>query len=286
MGNQNQPEHFEKKEIKEKDDLNRFLSSYRIIKTLEENKSRKIMLVNNIKNGKLYKFGEFIFKTKKNKSDIDRDIKNLQKIKSKYTFHIHDFFIGQTKDEEKAVYLVMDFFEDDESLEDIIKKNINISSTSIWQFFIRLVIALDSLDFINMTFLNLTPKNIFFNKYNYAKIGGFETVFNFIFNINDIIKEEISKFLEPEKKDIVWSLGSILFLLKFKYEFNGKLFDCEDKDLMYFLNKILSKNRQIYSINEIIVDKIFFKKLFDLDMLNEMIESKSILLFINYYFIR
>ncbi len=38
MGNQNQPEHFEKKEIKEKDDLNRFLSSYRIIKTLEENK--------------------------------------------------------------------------------------------------------------------------------------------------------------------------------------------------------------------------------------------------------
>jgi len=132
--------------------------------------------------------------------------------------------------------------------------------------------ALISYD-ISINNLDLVPKNIFLDIYDNIKIEGFE-----ILDFFDL-KNKISE----EKKDIIKSLGYILYELIFKKKYNNDenaLKSCSDKHLKTFLIKILGKNRQIYSINDILVDKAFIQKLFDLNLYNEILipnlESKFI----------
>jgi len=132
--------------------------------------------------------------------------------------------------------------------------------------------ALISYD-ISINNLDLVPKNIFLDIYDNIKIEGFE-----ILDFFDL-KNKISE----EKKDIIKSLGYILYELIIKKKYNNDenaLKSCSDKHLKTFLIKILGKNRQIYSINDILVDKTFIEKLFDLNLYNEILipnlESKFI----------
>ena len=263
-----------------------FKSFFNIVKTVKEYKDSKIYYAKSLLYDKYCHLGEFnVSKRKKTISQIKSELKKFENIKCKYISQIIQFSIEQNQNNENILYLVLDYpFSSDNLETQIIQNNDKTNINNIWNIFIQIMIILDILNSNNIDInnLNLYPKNIFFdNLLNNIKIDCFE-FFDFLSLYNkdeNIALKNIS--LETKKKDIILLLGKLIFELIFKKKFEGNedlLNSCEDNDIKKILLKILSKNREIYSINDIFADQIFISKIIDLNLINEInmhqLESK------------
>ena len=255
-----------------------FKSFFKIVKTVKEYKDSKIYYAKSLLYDKYCHLGEFnVSKRKKTISRIKSELKKFENIKCKYISQIIQFSIEQNQNNENILYLVLDYpFSSDNLETQIIQNNDKTNINIIWKIFIQIMIVLDILNSNNIDInnLNLYPKNIFFdNLLNNIKIDCFE-FFDFLSLYNkdeNIVLKNLS--LETKKKDIILLLGKLIFELIFKKKFEGNedlLNSCEDNDIKKILLKILSKNREIYSINDIFADQIFISKIIDLNLINEI----------------
>jgi len=270
---------------------------YSIIKPLYKKKDCELFLIKYnldkvIKND-IYVLKRIEVKTEEEKNKLVEEIRNLNQINSNYIIKIYSHFY-ENINEQEFFCVVMEYFEENNNIKNKIIQNF-FNSRNIWRFFVEIALGLKSLNEHNILIDDFTPQNIFIDKNNNYKIGGFG-------NILDIIKDdEIAdnnwkyqspEILKGEKCDdssIIWSLGCILYELAFKKPaFNSKenildikyeLPEDTENDLNIILKNLLCIKIMRKTIKDLIFDPIFKKKLIEVNLFYENItfdmKSKS-----------
>ena len=271
--------------------------SYSIIKPLYKKNNSEIFLIKynldkDIKNN-IYVLKRIEVKTEEDKKKLAEEVNLLSQINSNYIIKIYSHFY-ENINEQEFFCVIMDYYEENNNIKNKIIQNF-FNSRNVWKFFVEIALGLKSLNEQNTLIDNFTPQNIFIDKNNNYKIGGFG-------NVLDITKEdEINdnnwkyqspEILNGEKSDdssCIWSLGCILYELAFKKTaFNSKenILDIKyeipedtENDLNIILKNLLCKKIIRKTIKDLIFDPIFKKKLIEVNLLYENItfdmKSKS-----------
>jgi len=196
---------------------------YSIIKPLFKKNNSELFLIKynldkDIKNN-IYALKRIEVKTEEDKNKLAEEVNLLSQINSNYIIKIYSHFY-ENINEQEFFCVIMDYYEENNNIKNKIIQNF-FNSRNVWRFFVEIVLGLKSLNEHNNLIDNFTPQNIFIDKNNNYKIGGFG-------NILDIAKEdEINdnnwkyqspEILKGEKSDdssCIWSLGCILYELAF-----------------------------------------------------------------------
>jgi NIMA (never in mitosis gene a)-related kinase len=188
----------------------------------------------------------------------------------------------------------MDYYDENNNIKNKIIQNF-FNSRNVWRFFVEIVFALKSLNEHNILIDNFTPQNIFIDKNNTYKIGGFGKILDITKDdeINDNNwKYQSPEILKGEKSDdssVIWSLGCILYELAFKktafdskeniLDIQYKLPEDTENDLNIILKNLLCKKIMRKTIKDLIFDPVFKKKLIEVNLFYENItfdmKSKS-----------
>ena len=261
---------------------------YIINKPLYKTKLGELFLVSNKSKSNentLYIMKRIKVKSEEDKTNFLNEVKKLKEINSKYIIKIYDYFIENINGEE-IFCLIIDYFEENNSLEKIIYNSCFLTSQNIWWIFIKILIEVKLINKYNIIIVNLINKNIFIDKKKNIKIGGFG-------NILDFSKEEkdFSFYRSPEvlngekcdKKDNMWSLGCILYEMAFKkraFDNNKKIIDINyeipeiaEKDIKNILEKLICKPNNRIEAEKIFFEPIFKKKIIEVNLFSEILQN-------------
>ena len=260
---------------------------YEINKTLYKTKFGELFLVTNKlepNDNTLYLMKRIKVKSEEEKVNLLNEVKTIKKINSKYLVNIYDYFIEHINEDEK-ICLILDYFDENNSLENIIYNSSFLTSYNIWKFFIQLIIAMKSIHQNNIIIEKLSPKNIFIDKKKNIKIAGFGKFL-------DLNKEEtdFSFYKSPEilsgekcdKKDDMWSLGCILYEIAFKkrafdnnkniIEINYEMPENPEEDIKLIIGKLLCKHNNRIEAEKIVFEPIFKKKIIEVNLFSDIIK--------------
>ena len=261
---------------------------YSIIKNIYKTKFGELFLVSNKLNPDdniYYILKQIKVKSEEEKTMILNEIKALQKLCSKYIIKIHEYFIENTENEE-IINLILDYSEENKSLEELIYNSYYLTSQNIWKIFIKLLIGINSIHKENIIIGNLNPQNIFIDKNKNIIIGG-------IGNILDLSKENFEHFLykEPQafngeksdKKSDMWTLGCIFYEMIFKkriFENEKNIINMKYKipekvewDLIKVLEKLICKHDNILEAEKLINEPIIKKQIIEKNLFLEIIQN-------------
>lgn len=269
-------------------------------KTLYKTKNGELCLVTkNANENEVYIMKHIEVRSNEEKTNILNELKKLSQINSKPVIKIKEFFIEHINEKE-IISVILEFFDQNNSLYNIIYHSNFLISKNIWKIFIKLVSAIKSLHDQNIIVEDLNPQNIFLDTNNNIQIGGISEIYD-LSNINSKQEEfdfspykcpEILKKENYDNKCNTWSLGCILYELAFKkLAFNNneniinikyELPEDADDDIKNILKKLLCDQKQRFNSKEIIFGLTFKKKLVEVNLFSEII-SNDIKSF-NYYF--
>ena len=268
----------------------KILKDYEFIKSIGKIKNGELFLVlyDLDKSGtkKNYLLKKIEIKSNNGRQQISDEIELLKTIECKYIIKIHNF-ITEKGNEIEIGYILMDYYE--ENLETKIKKNSILNNRLIWRIFFQLAYAIKLFHLKKIILKDLCPQNIFIDKKNNIKLGGFGMILDFK-NVEDInlfnpyIPPEILNGEDYTNKYDTWSLGCILYELIFKkkpfesietiknikYEISN---ECEN-ELKMLLSKLLCNDKNRLKINEIFIDMNFKKKLIQINLFDEILGKK------------
>ena len=277
--------------------LNEKYEKYRVIKQFYKTEDGEVFLVkdteNKSKEENFYILNKIEIKTKEKKIQIEDEIKFLQNMNSKYIMKIIEKFIIYEQEKE-FICIILNYYE--YNLSDLIYNTNFLNSRNVWKIFIQIILGLIHLNSHNIMPGQLLPQNIFLDKDNNIKIGGF----NIVLNLTDksIPKIFILPYISPEilkgekdiEKSIIWSAGCILYEMALKkpafgndnYEKGKKNIieinynlpnDCE-RELCIFLPKLICDKKRRLSIKEIIFEGTFKNKIIEVNLFSEFITDK------------
>ena len=273
-------------EIESDENTHKF--EYLINKPLYKTKCGELLLVSNkLKpdDNTLYIMNRIIVKTEEEKNNLLNNIKQLKKINSKNLITIHYNFIEHINQND-VICLILDYFEENNSLKKIIYNSSFLTSQNIWTIFIKLIIVIKLLHQNNIIIENLVPENIFIDKKKNIKIGG-------IGNILDLSKgeEDNSYYKSPEilngekcdKKSDIWSLGCILYEMAFKKKafdnnkniinINYEIPENADEDIKNILGKLICKYNDRIECEKMVYEPIFKKKLIEVNLFSDVVQK-------------
>jgi serine/threonine protein kinase len=234
----------------------------------------------------LYAMKRIKVKSEEEKVNLLNEVKTIKKINSKYLVNIYDCFIEHINEDE-MICLILDYFDENNSLEHLIYNSSFFTSYNIWRFFIQLIIAIKSIHKNNIIIEKLSPKNIYIDKKKNIKIAG-------LGNFLDLNKEEtdFSFYKSPEilsgekcdKKDDMWSLGCILYEIAFKkrafdnnkniIEINYEMPENPEVDIKIIIGKLICKHNNRIEAEKIVFDPIFKKKIIEVNLFSEIIKYR------------
>ena len=278
----------DKNNISQKEE--KFVKSYEIIKFINDLKKAKIYMVQ--KNGKVYKLVGFKILSKNEDNEIIKDIKNLINVFDKFIIPIQEYFIENSEKYGKMLYFVLDNKYSYKSLAELLYGSSEINSSLIWKILIQIVIILHRLNNnnIDISELVLDTKNIYIDEDNNIKIDILDVFdfFNLYYDNKDDLDLLKKYFIEKGNKDTILVLGHLLYELIFRKKFykdENVLNSCEDKDLKIILTKILGNKREIYSLNDILSERVFILKIIEkMDLfMKPNLEGKFTLLILFYF---
>ena len=286
---------------KEDSRLNNVLkNNYEILKTIGFGKYGEIFLISYKQNTdsdniKLYIMEKIEINSENKRKTLERIIQIFKKIESNYVMKIFDLFFEE-ENEKNYGFIVMEYCSKG-NLYKIMYDTNYLNERTIWRIFIQLTKALKTLQENNIFLKYFSPNNIFIDKANNIKLGLLDILFDLDedYNlINDI--EDLSSYIAPEilnyrtyskDKCVTWTLGCILYELLFKkrafeYEEESryvlkKKFEIPDsceKDFEAIIHKLLCKEVNRLTINELIFDGIFKKKVIEINMFDEFLKNK------------
>ena len=259
-----------------------------INKPLYKTKLGELFLVSNKlkpNENTLYIMKRIKVKSEEEKTNLLNEVKRIKEIDSKYLIKIYDCFIEYINGDE-TLCLILDYFEENNSLEKIIYNSSFLTSQNIWRIFIQLLIEIKLVHQNNLIFENLIPKNIFIDKKKNIKIGG-------LGNILDLSKEEetdFSFYQSPEilngekydKKNDMWSLGCILYEMAFKkrtFDNNQNIIDIyyeipvnAEEDIKNIIGKLICKSNNRIEAEKMVFDPIFKNKIIEINLFSEIIQ--------------
>ena len=266
---------------KEKDKI--YYNSYEVIKVLDKASKGEILLVTDSKNDYLIYKIEINFK--KDKELISQEIKNLNLINSKYTIKIKDYF-EKNINKKDYYFIVIDYYKNG-SLNELLKQSHLLTSRMIWRIFIQLIFGIQSFHKNDIIIKKLYPDNIYFDDNMNIKFVGYGMYLDYskIENSNsiDLLSPEVLNGQDFSKKSDIWSLGCILYEMYFKekpfklinnnFDFNYKITDNCEPDIKYILSNLLCNENKRFLITDIINDKVFKKKLLEVNLFDEIVEN-------------
>ena len=275
-------------------------NNYEILKTIGFSKYGEIFLISykqNIDsdNTKLYIMEKIEINSENKRKTLERIIQIFKKIESNYVMKMFDLFFEE-ENEKNYGFIVMEYCSKG-NLYKIMYDTNYLNERTIWRIFIQLTKALKTLQENNIFLKYFSPNNIFIDKANNIKLGLFDILFDLDedYNlINDI--EDISSYIAPEilnyrtyskDKCVTWTLGCILYELLFKkrafeYEEESRYIlknkfeipDSCERDFEAIIHKLLCKEVNRLTINELIFDGIFKKKVIEINMFDEFLKNK------------
>ena len=268
---------------KEKDKI--YYNSYEVIKVLYKASKGEILLATDSKNDYLIYKIEINFK--KDKELICQEIKNLNLINSKYTIKIKDYF-EKNINKKDYYFIVIDYYKNG-NLNELLKKSHLLTSRMIWRIFIQLIFGIQSFHKNEIIIKKLYPDNIYFDDSMNIKIVGygmyldFSKIENSNSNSTDLLSPEVLNGQDFSKKSDIWSLGCILYEMYFKekpfklinnnFDFNYKITDNCEPDIKYIISNLLCNENKRFLITDIINDKVFKKKLLEVNLFDEIVEN-------------
>ena len=266
---------------KEKDKI--YYNSYEVIKVVYKASKGEILLATDSKNDYLIYKIEINFK--KDKELISQEIKNLNLINSKYTIKIKDYF-EKNINKKDYYFIVIDYYKNG-NLNELLKKSHLLTSRMIWRIFIQLIFWIQSFHKNDIIIKKLYPDNIYFDDNMNIKIVGYGMYLDFskIENSNsiDLLSPEVLNGQDFSKKSDIWSLGCILYEMYFKekpfklinnnFDFNYKITDNCEPDIKYIISNLLCNENKRFLIKDIINDKVFKKKLLEVNLFDEIVEN-------------
>ena len=259
----------------------------------------------------LYIMKRLYINTDEEKYKILENLEKLKNVDYKYIIKLHDYFIEHIDDKE-IICIIIDYYDNSNNLERIIYNTNILNSRNIWRIFIQLILGLKSLDSNNIIIKDLYPQNIYLDSVNNIIIGGLGLILQLTYkgiednknneNIDDkesVIpgKNEINKssyYISPEilkrekydNKSCIWSLGCILYEMQYKKKlFDGKDFkenilsinynfpEEEKDDYLKILPKLLCEKERRLTINELIFNSIFKKKVIEVNIFTEIVKN-------------
>ena len=267
----------------EKDKI--YYNSYEVIKVVYKASKGEILLATDSKNDYLIYKIEINFK--KDKELISQEIKNLNLINSKYTIKIKDYF-EKNINKKDYYFIVIDYYKNG-NLNELLKKSHLLTSRMIWRIFIQLIFGIQSFHKNDIIIKKLYPDNIYFDDNMNIKIVGYGMYLDFskIENSNsnsiDLLSPEVLNGQDFSKKSDIWSLGCILYEMYFKekpfklinnnFDFNYKITDNCEPDIKYIISNLLCNENKRFLIMDIINDKVFKKKLLEVNLFDEIVEN-------------
>ena len=281
-----------------KEEKNYSKYKYEIVKSIGFDNQGELFLINyknnDTKNNELYVMEKIEFKTEKEKNIIKNKIEIIKNIESNYIIKIHDLFF-ETENGHNFAFIIMEYCQKG-NLYNIMYETNYLNERTIWRIFIQLAQGFRTLNTSNIILKYISPKNIFIDKNNNIKIGGIYNIFEFkgenlLNEFNDLtcyIAPEILYNL-PYSKDkcVVWSLGCILYELVFKkraFEYEPdkndiltrkfEITDNCEKDFQDIIPKLLCKESKRMTINDLIFEGTFKRKVIEINMFDEIIKDK------------
>ena len=210
----------------------------------------------------------------------------IKQVNCKYVFQIYDYFTKKQEQKEYA-YIFMDY-DGKGNLVSLNDHKIILNSRIIWRILIQIVLGIKSFHSNDIILKKLCPQNIFIDKENNVKIGGFGLNLDFTTEDNENLlalydPPEIFNGKNYNKKSDMWALGCVLYELIFKkkpfqslnhilninYEISN---ECEN-DFKYILSKLLCHEITRISINDLFIDMIFKKKIVEINFFYEIVKD-------------
>lgn len=261
---------------------------YLINKPLYKTKLGELFLVSNKSKpneNTLYIMKRIKVKSEGEKAKFINDVKKLREINSKYIIKINHYFIEHINEEE-ILCLILDYFEENNSLAKIVYNSCFLTSQNIWRIFIKLLIEIKLLHQNNIIIENLVPQNIFIDKKKNIQIGG-------LGNLLDLSKEEtdFSFYRSPEilngekcdKKGDMWSLGCILYEMAFKkraFDNNENIINIKfeipgnaEEDIKNTIVKLICKFNNRIDAEKLFYEPIFKKKIIEVNLFSGIIQN-------------
>jgi serine/threonine protein kinase len=275
------------------------ISTYEIIKNVGYDKYGELFLVSNIANkiddAKLFIMEKIEVKPMNIKFELTKKLELLKEIESKYIIKIYDYFFEKIN-EKDFIFIIMEYCKNG-NLDNIIYETNYLNQRTIWRIFIQLTLGLKLLHKNNIILQSLSPKSIYMDEKNNIKIGGLDKIFEF-YNWYHLLKEseDLFSYISPEMLQGIfsdkcdsWSLGCILYELLFKkrpfeYEYDEQYnyilknkFEipdsCQD-NFKIMLTKLLCKEKNRLSIDEIAYNGIFKEKIIETNIFDEIISNR------------
>ena len=274
----------------QKDDSKQTNNTYEIVELKYKTKYGELFLVTDNKKEELL-MNKIEIQSSAMKKKILEELEILKSIKSSFVFRIKDYYL-EKKEENETINIIIENFIDI-NLHHLIYNTKLLNKRFIWRIFIELALGLKEIYLVTNTFKYLVPQNIFIDKENNIKIGGFNFMIDFQnkennqnIDFSSYESPEVLRGAEPNQKGIVWSLGCILYELCFAkkpfddiYNMKYKMPDNCENDLKTFLPKLLCEETKRLDLNQLIYDPIFKTKIFDVNLfyeaINFNIKSKS-----------
>ena len=261
---------------------------YSINKSLYKTKLGELFLVSNKSkpnDNTLYLMKRIKVKTEEEKIKLFNDVEKIKNINSKYLIKIYDYFIERINDEE-IICLILDYLEENNSLEKIIYNTCFLTSQNIWRIFIKLIIEIKLIHQNNIQIEKLIPQNIFIDKKKDIKIGGLANIVDLSKDDTDFSLYQSPEILNGQKSDTkndVWSLGCILYEMAFKkkiFDNNKNIIDINyeipenaEEDIKNIIAKLICKHDNRIEEEKIIFDPIFKKKIIEINLFSEIIQN-------------
>ena len=261
---------------------------YSINKPLYKTKLGELFLVSNKSkpnDNTLYLMKRIKVKTEEEKIKLFNDVEKIKNINSKYLIKIYDYFIERINDEE-IICLILDYLEENNSLEKIIYNTCFLTSQNIWRIFIKLIIEIKLIHQNNIQIEKLIPQNIFIDKKKDIKIGGLANIVDLSKDDTDFSFYQSPEILKGQKSDTkndMWSLGCILYEMAFKkkiFDNNKNIIDINyeipenaEEDIKNIIAKLICKHDNRIEAEKIIFDPIFKKKIIEINLFYEIIKN-------------
>lgn len=261
---------------------------YSINKPLYKTKLGELFLVSNKSkpnDNTLYLMKRIKVKTEEEKIKLFNDVEKIKNINSKYLIKIYDYFIERINDEE-IICLILDYLEENNSLEKIIYNTCFLTSQNIWRIFIKLIIEIKLIHQNNIQIEKLIPQNIFIDKKKDIKIGGLANIVDLSKDDTDFSFYQSPEILNGQKSDTkndMWSLGCILYEMAFKkkiFDNNKNIIDINyeipenaEEDIKNIIAKLICKHDNRIEAEKIIFDPIFKKKIIEINLFSEIIQN-------------
>ena len=262
--------------------------SFEIIKEIEIGYLFLVSCIINISGKKkLFILKKIEINSSKQENELQEEIKKIKSINNKYIININNFFIKK-EGNKKIMYILIDFCKYG-NLEKIIYQSNYLNSRIIWKIFIQIILGLKALYLNNIVIDKLFLHNIFLDKERNVKIGGFFNVLDFNFKGN-----MSSSYISPEMLDSnsnnnkydMWCLGCILYELLYHKKPYGneenstvsiwsKSYEYE-LDFKQILLKLLCEEKKRLSFQELMNDRIFRRKVIEINLFDEIINKDDI----------